>query len=111
MSAAIVPTRGVAVELDRTRYFRFSLSVLRKLQSGESRDLSLGHFFLLGLQGDDPDLTLEKVEELIDLENVKELCEPLKRASGGLIDLSRLFPQMFPQTPPPSPANGGGVSA
>lgn len=97
------PTRGVAVELDRQRFLRYPLSVLKQLQrDGESK--SLGEVIWIGLKGDDPTLTVEQVDDMIDLENLHTLFGPVKRATGGLIDLSRLFRgvQQDPPSPPPA---------
>lgn len=98
------PTRGVPVELDKTRYLRFPLKALRALRT-EDADKSLGQILLLGLQGDDPSLTLDQVEELIDLQNIATLFEPVKKATGGMIDLSKIFKTVGiegdPQTPSP----------
>ena len=107
------PTRGVAVQLDKQRFLRFPLSVLKSLQKqkdGEER--SLGDILLMGLKADDPSLTLEQIDEMIDLENIKELFGPVKKATGGLIDLSKVFKGMDdadPQTP--SPATGQSSAA
>lgn len=104
------PTRGVAVELDRTRYLRYPLSVLKKLQA-EGSDRTLSQILLLGLKADDPELTIDKIEEMIDLENLKVLFDPVKKATGGMVDLSKIFKTMVdeqgPQTPAPAP---GGAS-
>src|SRR6266576_1006183 len=71
------PTRGVAIELDgRTRYLRYPLTVLKALQSEPNQ--SLGNILLLGLRAADPDLTLEQVEDMIDLEDLNILFAPGK---------------------------------
>ncbi len=103
------PTRGVAIELDgRTRYLRYPLTVLKALQSEPNQ--SLGNILLLGLRAADPDLTLEQVEDMIDLEDLNILFAPVKRATGGLIDLSKLFKFAVSLTDPliPPPAAGDG---
>ena len=105
-NAKPAPTRGVAVELDRTRYLRYTLGVLKRLQE-HGADNSLGQILLLGLKSDDPALTVEQVEEMIDLENLHTLFDPVKRATGGLIDLSVVFKTMGSQDPQsPLPAAG-----
>ncbi|MGH9255467.1 MAG: hypothetical protein ACRD3C_12980 [Vicinamibacterales bacterium] len=101
----LTPTRGVAVKLDRTRYLRYSLAALKQLQI-EGADKSLGQVLLLGLQKDDPTLTLEQVEDLVDLENLNTLFAPIKKATGGLIDLSKVFQGMVEDPQSPSPATG-----
>jgi len=105
------PTRGVAIELDRTRYLRYPLKVLKQLQNEPNR--TLGDILLLGLQADDPALTIEQVEDMIDLENLNTLFAPVKRATGGLIDLSRLFKFAASLSDPltPLPAAGPDASA
>jgi hypothetical protein len=84
------PTRGVAITLDKERFLRFPLGALKKLQ--EQKGTSLAQLLLLGLQKDDPALTLEQLEDLIDLENLHTLFGPVKKATGGLVDLSKIFP-------------------
>lgn len=103
------PTRGVAVELDRTRYLRYPLAVLKQLQSDQT-ERTLGQILFIGLQKDDPDLTLERVEDLIDLENLHLLFAPVKRATGGLVDLSKLFKGTTDPQPPPPAAGESGAS-
>lgn len=94
---APTPSRGVPVELDRTRYLRYPIGTLRKLFSeGEGSDeFHLGRLLHAGLVGDDPELTEEQVEDMIDLEHLSELQEPLLRATGKLLDLEKMFPVMF----------------
>lgn len=105
------PTRGVAVDLDRTRYLRYPLSVLKSLQE-EGADKSLGQILLLGLKKDDPELTIDQVEDMIDLENLDKLFAPVKKATGGLINLANVFKGMGaepgPQTPSPATAEPSG---
>lgn len=102
------PTRGVAVDLDKRRYLRYPLKVLRGLQA-EGAAASLGQILFLGLKEDDPELKLEDVEALIDLENLPTLFEPVKKATGGLIDLTKVFEHMTkPDPQPPTPAGASG---
>lgn len=105
------PTRGVQIELDKARYLRYPVGVLKQLRSDS--DLSLGAVLLLGLQADDPTLTLAQIEDLVDLENMHTLFEPMRRATGGLIDLTRLFKKAGltdPQTPAPAPGAADAAS-
>ena len=98
------PTRGVAVQLDKQRFLRFPLSVLKVLQK-EGADRSLSDIMFMGLKADDPALTLAQVEEMIDLENLPALYEPVRKASGGLINLAKVFKDLVEQDPQlPSPA-------
>lgn len=83
------PTRGVPITLDRVRYIRYSLRVLRelrekfgdKLEAGLSGD-NLAEVLLLGLRGDDPELTVTVLEDLIDLEHLDEVMVAVKKAMG-----------------------------
>ncbi len=81
------PTKGYPVTLDRERRLRFSLGSLRKVQE----DQSLGNVLFQGLRHEDPELTLEDVEELVTLDIIGELHEPLKKATGGLVDLRAML--------------------
>jgi hypothetical protein len=72
---------------------RFPLSVLRSLGTEQQH---LGGILHIGLSGDDPELTLEDVEEMLDLETLPSLQAALKKATAGLIDLSVILPAMFP---------------
>jgi hypothetical protein len=81
------PTKGVPVELDRTRHLRFPLGVLRGIEA----DTQLATVMYLGLKHEDPELTVEQVGEMIDLEMMPGLVEPLKIATGGLVDAGVLF--------------------
>lgn len=81
------PTRGHAVTLDKERRLRFPLSALKQIED----DSSLGRILYLGLKHEDEDLTQEYVEEMVSLDMLDDLKAPLKAATGGLIDLDRLF--------------------
>lgn len=86
------PSRGVPVQLDRVRYLRYPLSALRKLGTEEQQ---LGSVLHMGLVGDDPELTLDQVEDMIDLEVLPSLQGAIKKATAGLIDLSAILPVTF----------------
>lgn len=81
------PTKGVAVELDKERHLRYPLGTLREV----SADADLVTVLYLGLKHEDGDLTPEQVGEMIDLEMLPELAEPLRKATGNLIDIDRMF--------------------
>ena len=96
------PSKGVPVDLDRRRYFRYNLRDLRKireefgdevLQAGVSGD-KLAKVLCIGLQGDDPDLTPEKVEEIIDLEKLEDVVAAMRKAMG-----QKAVATVGPQTP------------
>lgn len=81
------PTRGVPVTLDRERRLRYPLSAVKEM----AEDTTLDRLLWLGLRHEDPDLTQEQVADMIDLEMLMELREPLKRATAGRFDLDKLF--------------------
>jgi len=84
------PTRGVVVQLDRERRLRYTLGVMRKIREEFGKDAveegfandDLAKLFLYGLQHEDPDLTLEQVEEMVDGENLKSLTDAMVEAFG-----------------------------
>jgi hypothetical protein len=84
------PSKGVPITLDRPRFFRYTLGTLRKireelgdeaLREGVSGE-KLAKVLCMGLQGDDPDLTPEKVEEIIDLQKLEEVVSAMRQAMG-----------------------------
>jgi hypothetical protein len=81
------PTKGVPVELDKTRHLRFPLSALHAI----AENPSLEHVLYLGLKHEDDTLTPESVGDLVGLDMLDSLQEPLKKATGGLVDLSAVF--------------------
>lgn len=81
------PTKGHAVTLDRERRLRFPLSTLKEIEE----DSSLGRVLWLGLKHEDDELTQEAVEDMIALDMLEEMTEPLRKATGGLIDLDQLL--------------------
>lgn len=93
-------SRGVKITLDRERRLRYPLGVLNDLQG----DADLAKILYAGLKHEDPELTVEKVGELVDLEMLPELAEPLKKATGGMIDLSRLLDAAEPEEGKPRAA-------
>lgn len=84
------PTRGVPVLLDRERRFRYTLRTIREItkEFGEgalSMELTgekLAKVLWHGLKHEDPDLTVEQVEDAIDLENLHEVLDAMKKAMG-----------------------------
>jgi hypothetical protein len=81
------PTKGVPVELDRTRRLRYPLGVLH----GITNDTPLDKVLWLGLKHEDAELTVEQVGDMIDLEMMPALAEPLRKATGGLVKVNILF--------------------
>ena len=84
------PSKGVPVQMDRVRYFRYTLGTLRKIREelgdqalaeGVSGD-KLGKMFWYGLVGDDPTLSPEAVEDLIDMENLEPIVAAMRQAMG-----------------------------
>lgn len=99
------PSKGVPVMLDRERYFRYTLGTLRKireelgdeaLKEGVSGE-KLAKVLCYGLQGDDPDLTPEKVEEIIDLTMLDDVVASMRKAMGQKIKVAA-----GPQKPVPA---------
>lgn len=97
MSDAPTPTKGTPVRLDRERHFRFPISALRALEG----DSSLEQLLFLGLKHEDPELTREQVGEIVSLDMLDQLKEPLKKATGGIIDLDKLFADAGAQSSQP----------
>lgn len=81
------PSKGVPVTLDRVRHLRYPLGVLR----GITVDTDLAEVLYLGLKHEDEELTAEQVGEMIDLEMMPSLADPLKRATGGLVNVKLMF--------------------
>jgi len=84
------PTRGVPVQLDRERRLRYSLRAMRLIReefgeaavaAGIPADM-LGKFLWHGLVHEDPSLTVEQVEELVDGENLEEMSNAILKAFG-----------------------------
>ena len=96
--------------LDHERHLRYSLLTLRKireefgkeaLESGLTDD-KLAKVLWYGLVGEDPALTVEKIEEIVDLENLSPVLEAMTKAMGYR---TRTVPQ-GPPAPPPAAASG-----
>ncbi|MFW6202560.1 MAG: hypothetical protein ACOC8B_08275 [Gemmatimonadota bacterium] len=79
-------TRGVPVTLDKERRLRFPIGVMRDLE-----DADLATILHAGLVHEDPDLTVEQVGQMIDLEMLPELAEPVKRATSGMVDIAHIL--------------------
>lgn len=82
------PTRGVRVELDRTRHIRYSLGTMADLEDkfGSLEDVEgirdTIHVIWSGLKHEDPDLTREEVAEMVDGENLETVMEAVAEAFG-----------------------------
>ncbi len=92
------PTRGVPLMLDKKRRLRFSLKTMRLLReefgdktltTGLGQD-SIGKFLWYGLKHEDPELTIDQVEEMIDLEQLTEVLEAIAKATGNRGKLEQL---------------------
>ena len=85
------PTRGVPLTLDGVeRRLRFTLRTIRQLkeklgktalEEGVSTDL-LAELLWFGLKHNDPSLTVEQVEEMVDLEQLTEVMDAVAKATG-----------------------------
>lgn len=95
------PTRGVPVELDRTRHLRYSMATLAELEEkfGDLKNVSgirnVIHLLWAGLRHEDPDLTEAQVGEIVDGENLPSLLEAVTKAMGGDVQA----PDPKPETP------------
>lgn len=85
------PQKGVPVTLDKERHLRYPLAVLKEIQDAGGGLEMFSRFLYLGLKHEDPDLTEAEIEEMIDLAMIPELAGPLKKATGGLIDMDSLM--------------------
>jgi len=99
------PTRGVLVTLDRPRHIRYTLRALREIRTefgedaltrGVSAD-SVAKLLWFGLRHEDPDLTIEQVEEMVDLENLDEVMRAVGVATSGRVTTT------VGETVPPGP--------
>ena len=87
--------------LDRERYIRFSLKTLSALRAELGKDALekgfdpalIGKFLWYGLRENDPTLTVEEVEDLVDLEHLPEIVAVITKATGSG------EPKQTPQTP------------
>ncbi len=85
------PTRGVPLEIDgTTRYLRFSLKTMRLIREKLGEDIlekgvaaqAMGDVLYLALKDSDPELTLDIVEDMIDLENMHLASAAIIAATG-----------------------------
>jgi len=99
------PTKGVPIMLDRQRYLRFTLKTLRKIREELGEDAltagvsgeKLAKVLCYGLQGDDPSLTPDQVEDIIDLSQMDDLVVALRKAMGQKATIT-----VDPRTPAPA---------
>lgn len=102
------PTRGVPVELDKTRYLRYSLATRKKIRAEFGDEMAKGvsderlaKLLWFGLAEDDPTLTVEQVENLIDMEMLPTVMEAVQKAMGSKAKATITNP------PTPTPAAVG----
>lgn len=89
-TATPTPTRGVVVELDKARHLRYSLRTRREMLEefgGEEEfqrriNQEIGKVLWYGLRHEDPDLTLDAIEEMVDMENAPYVLELMLKAMG-----------------------------
>jgi len=114
------PTRGVPVDLDGETYFlRYSLKTLRQLREefgedvlerGEIAGDDVAKFLWYGLRDGHPDLTVEQIEDMVDLQNLPRVIEAVVEATGQRGKLvtasdaaiSELNPEKSPKNENPS---------
>jgi len=107
------PTKGVPIMLDRQRYLRYTLKTLRKIREELGEDAlktgvsgeKLAKVLCYGLQGDDPSMTWEQVEDIIDLSQLEDVVIAMRKAMGQKAAVT-----LDPRTPAPA-ASAGEESA
>lgn len=85
------PTKGVPLVLDGVTYhLRCSLATRNRLiaEFGEEglskmKGEAIGKVVLEFMRGSTPDMTLEKLEEIIDMENLSDVVEAMVKAMGN----------------------------
>lgn len=85
------PTRGVVIQLDKERHLRFSLKTMRELREAFGDDAlekgvgtdAIAQLLWYGLRWEDPGLTVEDVEDLVDLENLEDMMLAVAKATGN----------------------------
>ena len=110
------PTRGVPVALDRTRYLRYSLRTRRKIReefgdqamSEGLSDEKLAKMLYYGLLEDDPTITVDQIEDLVDLENLKDILNAVVQAFGGQAKVATHPPKPAETTTPATPSEAAG---
>ncbi len=84
------PTRGVLLVLDKPRRLRFTMSAIKKMREAFGDDAltdgievdSISKMVWFGLIHEDPDLTPEAVDDMIDLQNLEEVSAAVSEATG-----------------------------
>jgi hypothetical protein len=85
------PSLGVPVTLDKLRHLRFTLGTRRVMmeefggEEGFKRDMTgekLGRILWYGLKWEDSTLTVQAVEDMVDLQNLQKTLELLLKAMG-----------------------------
>lgn len=91
-SSTPTPTRGVPITLDRPRRVRYPLGILRKMQDemgaafmGAMQVEKITKILWYGLIHEDPNLTEEQVDNMVDLENLSEVTAAVAKATGQRI--------------------------
>lgn len=91
VGSTTAPTRGVPVTLDRERHLRYSFATRKQmlaelggeeaLRSGLTGDM-LPKVLWYGLKHEDAALTVEQVEEMLDMENLQTVVKVMLKAMG-----------------------------
>lgn len=112
-SGTPAPTRGVPVVLDRERRLRYTFATRRKMMEefgGEEKFTQLEltgetlvRVLWFGLAHEDPNLTGDQLEEMLDMENIKDVVDALLKALGyrGRLEIA---PGAAGANPPPAAA-------
>lgn len=109
------PTRGVPVMLDRERLLRYPLWVLAQIRDEFGEDAltkgfegdQVAKLLIYGLKHEDETVTIEDINDWVDLENLTDVMEAVVKAMGGKGKVLTLVPPTAPtaeQPEAPSPA-------
>lgn len=112
MTGNPTPTRGVPVQLaadDRVRHLRYSMRTLKEIRAKFGDQVlskswegdAVAELLWYGLKHEDPNLTIEQIEDLVDLEHLEEIMKAVKTATGGgRVEEVKRPPEPVPVAPP-----------
>lgn len=114
------PSPGIAITLDKVRHIRYSWKTRREMLEalGGEQELmtkltgdKLCLILWYGLKWEDPELTLEQLEEIVDLEHFREIVDVMTKALGYKTKLVSLSGEPNPQQAAPAGETGAAASA
>ena len=108
------PTRGVPIQLDRTRHLRYPLRVMKQIREEFGKEAladgviteHLAKLIWYGLQHEDSEITLVQVEDLVDGQNLGEVSDAMVEAFGqkGAANPLVATPQVLAKGVAPKPS-------